>query len=168
VTPRSRFGGSATIVSASDYVSSFRGEGVEPDLVALPVGLRFDVSRGMSVGARRRCPVRAGLLTSRDDDLCGEAAYWWWRGGVGLVAIGQARHKCLATAGNGLGLSIRRLGAAACLCSHDLMCGRANCGPSAHRAQTVGGRSQPSGLTGSSGSLFDQHQQRDVSPNYCS
>jgi hypothetical protein len=29
-----------------DYVSTFRGEGVEPDLVALPVGLRFDVSRG--------------------------------------------------------------------------------------------------------------------------
>ncbi len=28
-------------VSASDYVSTFRGEGVEPDLVALPVGLRF-------------------------------------------------------------------------------------------------------------------------------
>jgi hypothetical protein len=44
--PLSRFGGSATIVPAPDYVSTFRGEGVEPDLVALPVGLRFDVSRG--------------------------------------------------------------------------------------------------------------------------
>ena len=42
----SRSGGNATIVPASDYVSTFRGEGVEPDLVALPVGLRFDVSRG--------------------------------------------------------------------------------------------------------------------------
>jgi hypothetical protein len=39
-------GGIATIVPASDYVSTFRGEGVEPDLVALPVGLRFYVSRG--------------------------------------------------------------------------------------------------------------------------
>jgi hypothetical protein len=37
----SRFGGTATMVPASDYVSTFRGEGVEPDLVALPVGLRF-------------------------------------------------------------------------------------------------------------------------------
>jgi hypothetical protein len=27
---------------ASDYVSTFRGEGVEPDLLALPVGLRFN------------------------------------------------------------------------------------------------------------------------------
>jgi hypothetical protein len=42
----SLFGGSATIVPASDYVSTFRGEGVEPDLVTLPVGLRFDVSQG--------------------------------------------------------------------------------------------------------------------------
>jgi hypothetical protein len=41
----SRFGGSATIVPASDYVSTFRDEGVKPDLVALPVGLRFYVSR---------------------------------------------------------------------------------------------------------------------------
>jgi hypothetical protein len=30
----SRFGGIATILSGSDYVSTFRGEGVEPDLVA--------------------------------------------------------------------------------------------------------------------------------------
>jgi hypothetical protein len=37
------FGGVATIVSASDYVSTFRGAGVEPDLVAVPVGLRFYV-----------------------------------------------------------------------------------------------------------------------------
>lgn len=41
-----RFAGAAPaelrqIVSASDYVSTFRGQGVEPDLVALPVGLRF-------------------------------------------------------------------------------------------------------------------------------
>ncbi len=30
-------GGSATIVPASDYVSTFRGEGVGPDLVGLAV-----------------------------------------------------------------------------------------------------------------------------------
>jgi DNA glycosylase AlkZ-like len=35
----------ATIVSASDYVSTFFRPRVEPDLVALPVGLRFYVSR---------------------------------------------------------------------------------------------------------------------------
>ena len=40
----SRFGGVATIVSRRTTFSTFRGEGVEPDLVALPVGLRFDVS----------------------------------------------------------------------------------------------------------------------------
>ena len=34
----SRCGGIATSVSASDYVRTFRGAGVEPDLVALPVG----------------------------------------------------------------------------------------------------------------------------------
>ena len=33
----SRFGGKATIMPASDYVSTFRGERVEPDLVALAV-----------------------------------------------------------------------------------------------------------------------------------
>jgi hypothetical protein len=33
----SRFGGIATIVPASDYVSTFRGEGVGPDLVGLAV-----------------------------------------------------------------------------------------------------------------------------------
>jgi hypothetical protein len=38
----SRFGGNTTTGSASDYVSTFRGEGVEPDLFALPVGLRFN------------------------------------------------------------------------------------------------------------------------------
>jgi hypothetical protein len=32
-----RFGGKATSEPASDYVSTFRGEGVEPDLVALAV-----------------------------------------------------------------------------------------------------------------------------------
>jgi hypothetical protein len=41
----SRFGGKATVVLASDYVSTFRGEWVEPDLVAVPVGLRFYVFR---------------------------------------------------------------------------------------------------------------------------
>jgi len=30
-------GGKATVVLASDYVSTFRGEWVEPDLVAVPV-----------------------------------------------------------------------------------------------------------------------------------
>jgi hypothetical protein len=41
----SHFGGKATVVLASDYVSTFRGEWVEPDLVAVPVGLRFYVFR---------------------------------------------------------------------------------------------------------------------------
>jgi hypothetical protein len=38
----SLFGGSATVVPASGYVSTFCGEGVEPDLVALPVGRWLD------------------------------------------------------------------------------------------------------------------------------
>src|SRR5712691_6745387 len=44
--PLSRFGGIATIVPASDCVSTFRGEGVEPDLVALAVADHVLTLRG--------------------------------------------------------------------------------------------------------------------------
>jgi hypothetical protein len=40
----SLFGGKATIVFASDYVSTFRGEGVEPDLVCA-VNVHFQRGR---------------------------------------------------------------------------------------------------------------------------
>src|SRR5712691_10295241 len=45
----SPFGGIATIVPASDYVSTFRGEGVEPDLVALAVADHVLTLRGRDV-----------------------------------------------------------------------------------------------------------------------
>jgi len=41
----SRLGGSATIVRASDYVSTFRGERVEPDLVGVAFSTIHDTAQ---------------------------------------------------------------------------------------------------------------------------
>src|SRR5438128_11097950 len=54
ISAMSPSGGIATIVPASDYVSAFRGEGVEPDLVALPVGPRFYVRGDVAAPRDRR------------------------------------------------------------------------------------------------------------------
>src|SRR6266581_3777454 len=54
------------IVLASDHVSTFRGAGVEPDLVALPVGLRFYVRGDECRSAMSLpCPRRTTFHVSR-------------------------------------------------------------------------------------------------------
>jgi hypothetical protein len=50
-------GGIATIVPASDYVSKFRGEGVEPDLVALAVADHVLTFRGDGLGTATSLPA---------------------------------------------------------------------------------------------------------------
>jgi hypothetical protein len=57
-TPRtSLFGGIATIVPASDYVSTFRGEGVEPDVAALAVADHVLTFRGDGLGTATSLPA---------------------------------------------------------------------------------------------------------------
>jgi hypothetical protein len=60
----SRFGGIATVVPASDYVLTFRGEkGLSPDLVALGVADHVLTFRGDELGnLRSRLAYRSTLI----------------------------------------------------------------------------------------------------------
>jgi hypothetical protein len=101
-------GGKATIESASDYVSTFRGEGVEPDLVALPVGLRLTF-RGDECRSASRCPVRAGLrfYVSRRRPWGRGHVWWWWEASAWsqLAGLGLSRRQLLSGKTTALGVA---------------------------------------------------------------